>query len=227
MMKVVTVLFTLLVSSASFAQGINNPQTNASQLTTGTLAAARGGAGTINGALKGNGSGVVSQAACADLSNGTTNCSAAVGQLPGTATNDDAAAGKVGEIISSTVLPGAPVSLTTNTTANLASLSLTAGDWDVYAECDFQGAGGTTAVNIWQCSVSTTTGTIDLNPGRFATQFPSTLFSPYAAVSAVGLTAGPVRASLSGTTTYYCTANSQFSVNTQTVYGVCRARRIR
>lgn len=36
------------------------------------LPAANGGAGTINGALKGNGSGVVSQAAASDLSNGTT-----------------------------------------------------------------------------------------------------------------------------------------------------------
>lgn len=64
---------------------------------THAVPAANGGAGTVNGALKGNGSGAVSQAACADLSDGTTNCSAAVGQLPGTATNDNAAAGKVGE----------------------------------------------------------------------------------------------------------------------------------
>ena len=52
---------------------------DASKLTAGVLAAARGGAGTINGALKGNGSGTVSQAACADLSNGATGCSTAVG----------------------------------------------------------------------------------------------------------------------------------------------------
>lgn len=45
---------------------------SASNLNSGTLAAARGGAGTINGALKGNGSGVVSQAAAADLSDYST-----------------------------------------------------------------------------------------------------------------------------------------------------------
>lgn len=45
---------------------------SASNLNSGTLAAARGGAGTINGALKGNGSGVVSQAAAADLSDYAT-----------------------------------------------------------------------------------------------------------------------------------------------------------
>ena len=54
---------------------------SASDLTSGTLAAARGGAGTITGALKANGSGVVSQAACADLSNGASGCSTAVGTI--------------------------------------------------------------------------------------------------------------------------------------------------
>lgn len=52
---------------------------DASTFVAGTLAAARGGAGTINGALKANGSGVVSQAACADLSNGTALCSTTPG----------------------------------------------------------------------------------------------------------------------------------------------------
>lgn len=46
---------------------------------TGVLPAVNGGAGTITGALKGNGSGTVSQAACSDLSNGATGCSTATG----------------------------------------------------------------------------------------------------------------------------------------------------
>lgn len=62
-------------NATTFAAG------SASNLNSGTLAAARGGAGTINGALKGNGSGVVSQAACTDLSNGATGCSTVVGTI--------------------------------------------------------------------------------------------------------------------------------------------------
>jgi hypothetical protein len=62
--------------------------TNASNIGSGTLAAARGGAGTITGALKGNGSGVVSQAACADLSNGATGCSATSLPPNGSASGD-------------------------------------------------------------------------------------------------------------------------------------------
>jgi hypothetical protein len=46
---------------------------------TGVLSASHGGAGTVTGALKGNGAGTVSQAACADLSNGATGCSTATG----------------------------------------------------------------------------------------------------------------------------------------------------
>lgn len=48
---------------------------SASDLSAGTVAAARGGAGTITGALKGNGAGTVSQAACGDLSNAAASCS--------------------------------------------------------------------------------------------------------------------------------------------------------
>lgn len=58
--------------------GANLTNLNATNLATGTVAAARGGAGTISGALKGNGAGVVSQAAASDLSNGTTGSGAVV-----------------------------------------------------------------------------------------------------------------------------------------------------
>lgn len=51
-------------------------------VTTGVLPASNGGAGTVSGALKGNGSGTVSQAACGDLSNGATGCSTPAYVLP-------------------------------------------------------------------------------------------------------------------------------------------------
>lgn len=52
----------------------NVDMTNLSNATSGTVAAARGGAGGVSGALKGNGSGLVSQAACSDLSGVAASC---------------------------------------------------------------------------------------------------------------------------------------------------------
>lgn len=58
-------------------QTLTNKSIAATELT-GTVAAANGGAGTITGALKANGSGIVSQAAASDLSNGVTGTGAVV-----------------------------------------------------------------------------------------------------------------------------------------------------
>lgn len=59
-------------------QALTNKSIDGAEINSGTVAAARGGAGTVTGALKGNGAGAVSQAACADLSNGGTACAATI-----------------------------------------------------------------------------------------------------------------------------------------------------
>lgn len=60
------------LGTPSSGVGTNLTALNANNLASGTVAAARGGAGAITGALKGNGAGVVSQAATTDLSDTTT-----------------------------------------------------------------------------------------------------------------------------------------------------------
>jgi hypothetical protein len=67
------------LGTPSSGSGAHLTALNASNLASGTVAAAIGGAGTVTGALKGSGAGVVTQAACSDLSNGATGCSTAIG----------------------------------------------------------------------------------------------------------------------------------------------------
>jgi len=64
-----------VLGTPSSGVGTNLTALNASNLSSGTVAAARGGAGTINGVLAGNGAGVVSQGTCAGLSGSAASCS--------------------------------------------------------------------------------------------------------------------------------------------------------
>jgi hypothetical protein len=95
--------------------------------------------------------------------NGTTpgpGATAAAGQLPGTATNDSAAAGDVGEYVSSVIATGSATSFTTATAKNITSISPTAGDWDVQGECWINSSAASTAQ---YCNVTTSTGALGSN----------------------------------------------------------------
>lgn len=170
------------------------------------------------------GDGTYSQPACASLSNSNVYCSASQGQLLGTATNDSAAAGFIGEYVTADLVQGSAVSLTTNVTANVTSISLTAGDWDVSAVGGFTG-GTTTTVTFADTSVSTTTATEDATDGRIVRFFwnNATVFN--SVVPNISLP--PTRFSLSSTTTVFLTARAVFATSTATAFGTIRARRVR
>src|SRR5262249_24736528 len=81
-------------------------------------------------------------------------------QIEGTNTNDDAASGYKGEYVTSDVASGSATSLSTGVAKTVASISLTAGDWEVDWMAVFVPAAGTT-VNITQASISLTNNTAD------------------------------------------------------------------
>jgi hypothetical protein len=154
----------------------------------------------------------------------TTSTSIGRGQYQGTATNDAATAGNIGEYISSSVLLASAVSLSAGVAANVTSISLTAGDWDVEGAVHFE-AQPTTQINYSAASIGSASATFGTTAGLFA-------------ASAVGnqanyddsyetVTIPRIRVSLSGTTTYYLVAKADWITSTYKAFGIISARRVR
>jgi hypothetical protein len=151
---------------------------------------------------------------------------AAAGQLAGTGTNDNASAGNVGEFISSTVASGAPVALTSTVSANVTSIILTAGDWDVSFSSYFLIAGTTSVANL-NASISLTNATLDTVAGNYAVTSYASPGATFGGLVNNELFAGVRRLSLAAPTTVFAVANAQFSTSTVSAWGILRARRVR
>lgn len=141
--------------------------------------------------------------------------------IKGTATNDNAAAGFVGEYVQSTV--SAQSVGTSNQYEDVTSISLTAGDWDISAFIQFDANGASVTNNTF--GVSTTSGnssaglTGGVNSGIF--------INPTAASSIISWAIPSIRVSLSGTTTHYMKLYKLYSVATPRVSARLSARRVR
>jgi len=138
------------------------------------------------------------------------------GGIVGTTTNDNATAGDVGQFVSSVIASASPVSLTTATAKDMTSISLTAGDWDVWGNIYYIIGGACTAIVGWISSTSATEPDVSL----------LTLYEA-AAVTSQGFCVPGLRFSLSGTTSIYISAQANFSTSTVTVCGGIYARRRR
>lgn len=142
----------------------------------------------------------------------------------GTTAGGNATAGSIGEVLNSVILVAATASVTTATPANITTLSLTAGDWDVSGDCAYVPASSTSITQL-QCGIGTTTATIPLPADGGLVQFvtAANVFGANTAVLAIPT----VRVNLSATTTIYLVTNQVFTVSTMTAYGGIRARRVR
>lgn len=141
--------------------------------------------------------------------------------VQGTNTNDSAAAGNVGEYIESVVAQGSAVALTTNTGANITSISLTAGDWNVFGDIGFSPAGGATLTRMLG-GVNSVSATTPTRPAGGVFDFLG-ISTTSGWCSPVGVS----RVSISATTTYYLTALAVFGSGTCGAYGIIAARRAR
>ena len=142
--------------------------------------------------------------------------------IQGTTTNDNADAGVVGELVSSSVA-SLGVSLTTGVFADVTSISLTAGDWDVSGVVGITNTLGTTTYSYIQYSSSTTSATNGSLGQSGGLTTPSNIAATVDFVAPIPTT----RYSLSATTTIYLVARAGFAVSNSYAYGVIRARRVR
>lgn len=148
---------------------------------------------------------------------------AAIGQIPGTATNDNAASGNVGEYITSTVLVGSAISVLNNTPTNIASISISGGDWNVCGSLA-ENPAGTTVISQTLAWISVSSATIPVAPNGGAEVIDSHALG---AGSGNVFTIGCAGISVASTTTVYLSTQQSFAVSTNSSYGFIGARRVR
>lgn len=140
--------------------------------------------------------------------------------IVGTTTNDSATVGYVGEFIQTLVASGAPITLSNNTAANVASVSLTAGDWDVEGNINFTGT--TATITGGQGGISSTSATLPTDGSEVYDGTITTLLSDTSSV-----TLPCKRVSIAVTTSVYLVAKKSFSAGTVVAFGQINARRVR
>lgn len=151
---------------------------------------------------------------------------AAAGQLPGTATNDNASAGNVGEFASLSLAVGSAISVSTNVATAIVALPLTAGDWDVWGQAVVHVQTLTIVTSI-TAAIITAAGTA--LPGIVSgAQSQIGLGAGLSgAAGDTGLNVGPARVSLAANGTAFLLGLTTFGTSTAAVYGVIQARRRR
>lgn len=143
--------------------------------------------------------------------------------IVGTTTNDNAAAGYVGEFISSEVAPNT-VTLSNSVIANVTSISLTAGDWDLFGCVSFTATGAVVETTIIG-GISNVSANVDGNFCGGALYQLVTSFTTGGNQLLGGLNR---RISINTTTTIYLIADAAFSGGTSLkAGGFIGARRVR
>jgi hypothetical protein len=137
----------------------------------------------------------------------------------GTTTNDNAAAGDIGEVLSGSA---SGVAMTTATAKTIASLALTAGDWDVDVTISCT---GTLATGLEQmlASLSATNNTLNTAIG-FLAALNSAAYDLGNEVQVLNVRN---RVSIASTTTYYAVGRASFAGGTIAGAASIRARRAR
>lgn len=145
------------------------------------------------------------------------------GQIPGTLTNDSAAAGRIGEFSESNIASGSAVAIGSSSlgaATNITSLALTPGDWNVWVDAHCSIGAGTTVANFI-AGLHTSSG------ARGGEEMFRTGVG-LAGAATESVTIGPIRVSISSNTTYYYNMAASWSGGAGVSgFGALRARRAR
>ena len=145
------------------------------------------------------------------------------GGIIGTTAADNAIAGTVGEFLTSTF--GSAVSVMNGTITNIASLALTAGDWDVWGVLASNPAAGTVQT-VFDGGISTANNTFPTFAGASSCGLFAWTGTAQASTGLLFQT-GTLRINIASPATYYLNVYILFSVSTCTASGQLYARRIR
>lgn len=140
--------------------------------------------------------------------------------MVGTTTNDSAVAGRIGEFVETVVQTIVPVSLATGVAKDMATISLTAGDWDVSASIISVPQSSTVTASI-QAGINTTANTL---PALELQQINGVISTPQSTAS---VALPRQRYSLASTTTVRAIVSIVFSAGTCSAAGFINARRVR
>jgi len=174
--------------------------------------------GINNGAFNGTLGATTPSTVAATTISATGLVTATVG-IRGVAGTTSAATGNIGEAAKANLASSSPVTLTNNTAADVVTLSLTAGDWDVSGFIVFVFGSGTTSTDITAFINTTANTKPGINTGQECGNF-STLTNATQCISTP-----VVQIKIGSTTTVRLGAYSLFSIAGMSAYGTIYARR--
>ena len=141
----------------------------------------------------------------------------------GTKTSNNAAAGETGEYITASRVVGSAIALGNFTAIDIAMITLTPGDWDVWGTVIFLAA-GTTTINTILAWLNTVSATV---PGALETGGYMSIRAAFVTGQPQAIPAGRSRFSIAAPTPVFMSCLAGFGVSTMTGYGAVFARRMR
>lgn len=142
------------------------------------------------------------------------------GQLLGTSSNDSASSGNVGEYVTNQKARASAAALTSSGITVISSISLTAGDWDVWGIMGYNGTSSNASIVASWGTSSTALAGLDSNAEAALGNINVSTIDNV-------LNVPMSRVSLAATTTYYMNAYAAFGVGTVSAFGTLLARRRR